>query len=52
MSSKEIEHFIQHFERLTKANLATLPAIAEVVLALDNNHDCIRSLYKAPGANR
>ncbi len=35
----------QRFERITRANLAVLPHSAEVVLELDDNHDCIQSIY-------
>ena len=45
MSSKQIAHFIQHYERLTRMNLATLPATADVVLELDEHHGCVRSHY-------
>ena len=48
MSSEQIVHFIRHFERLTRANLAALPEIADVVLELDDNHDCARSRYSTP----
>ncbi len=47
MSSKQLTLFMQHFERLSRANLATLPAIADVILQLDDNHDCVRSYYAA-----
>ena len=45
MNSKQIAHFIQHYERLTRFNLATLPATADVVLELNENHDCVHSRY-------
>ena len=45
MNSQQITHFMQHFERLTRVNLATLPGIADVVLELNQNHDCVRSRY-------
>ncbi|MEE8495895.1 MAG: kinase [Xanthomonadales bacterium] len=45
MNSEQLAHFIQYYERLTRANLATLPGTADVVLALDENHDCVRSCY-------
>ncbi len=51
MSSIEIEHFIQHFERLTKANLETLPGKADIILELDDNHDCVHSIYTKPNAS-
>ncbi len=45
MNSKQIAHFIQHYERLTRVNLATLPLTADAVLELNKNHDCVRSDY-------
>ena len=45
MNAKQIAHFMQHYERLTRMNLATLPATADVVLELDEHHDCVRSCY-------
>ncbi len=46
MSDSEISRFIQHYERLTQANKRTLPDLADVVLELNENHDCTRSLYR------
>jgi D-glycerate 3-kinase len=48
MSSKEIARFIQHYERITRVNLATLPGTADVVLELNEDHDCVRSCYAIP----
>jgi D-glycerate 3-kinase len=45
MNRKQIARFIQHYERLTRVNLATLPLTADVVLELNENHDCVRSDY-------
>lgn len=45
MSSKQVAQFIQHYERLTRANLASIPGIADVVLEFDESHKCIRSLF-------
>jgi len=45
MNSEQIARFIQHYERLTRVNLATLPGTADVVLELNENHDCVRSRY-------
>jgi D-glycerate 3-kinase len=45
MNSKQIARFIQYYERITKLNLATLPGTANVVLELNENHDCVRSRY-------
>lgn len=38
MDDAEIAQFIQHFERLTRHCLRSLPATADVVLKLDENH--------------
>jgi D-glycerate 3-kinase len=45
MNREQITEFIQHYERLTKANIASLPETADVTLELDDNHDCVRSHY-------
>ena len=45
MSHEQIARFIQHYERLTRANLEALPAIADVVLELDDYHGCVNSYY-------
>lgn len=47
MNKVQIAHFIQHYERITRANFVTLPEMADVVLELDGNHDCVRSDYAA-----
>ncbi len=43
MNNKQLARFIQLYERLTRTNLANLPATADVVLELNENHDCVRS---------
>lgn len=45
MDRVQLARFIQHYERLTRANLATLSETADVVLELDENHDCVSSCY-------
>ena len=45
MNSEQIARFIQHYERITRVNLTTLPGTANVVLELNENHDCVRSSY-------
>ena len=42
MDSHQIARFIQHYERITRNDLAILPQSADVVLELDENHDCVR----------
>lgn len=38
MSDAQIDEFIQHFERLTRHSLATLPGYADIVFRLDAQH--------------
>ena len=45
MDSEQVARFMQHYERLTKENLAALPEFADVVLELNYYHDCKRSCY-------
>ena len=45
MNSEQLARFMQHYERLTRENLAALPATADVVLELNYNHDCKQSCY-------
>jgi len=45
MNHEQLTDFIQHYERLTRANIASLPETADVTLELDDNHDCVRSHY-------
>jgi len=41
MDSKEIEHFIQHFQRLTEHALETLPYNVDLLIKLDKNRNVI-----------
>lgn len=50
MNAQQIGEFIQHYERLTRANLTTLPAVADIVLEFDDAHDCLRSTFKPDAA--
>lgn len=45
MNSEQLAVFIQHYERLCKKNLATMPGTADAVVVLDDNHDCVRISY-------
>ena len=45
MNREQITDFVQHYERLTRANIAGLPETADVTFELDDNHDCLRSRY-------
>ncbi|MBB3047640.1 D-glycerate 3-kinase [Litorivivens lipolytica] len=38
MSAQEIARFIQHYQRLTEANLVTLPSHADVIFELNTEH--------------
>ena len=38
MNEKQITRFLQFYERLTRANLATLPNQADLAFELDENH--------------
>lgn len=38
MNEKQITRFLQYYERLTRANLATLPGQADLVFELDEDH--------------
>jgi D-glycerate 3-kinase len=50
MDSEELARFIQHYERLTLENLAQLAERADVVMKLNDEHDCVRSYYASePG---
>ena len=51
MDDAQVAGFIQYFERLTRANLAHLPDIADAVLELDDDHRCARSSYRWPPGN-
>ena len=45
MNHEQLERFIQHYERITRTNLVTLPGTADVVLELNEKHDCVSSRY-------
>lgn len=45
MSARQVAEFIQLYERITRNNLELLPASADVVLELDENHGCLASRY-------
>lgn len=46
MTPDAILRFIQHYERLSRHSLATLPALADTVLHLDTDHRICRSEHK------
>lgn len=43
MSDAEVARFVQHYERITRHNLARLPALADVVLELGEDHAVTRA---------
>ncbi len=45
MSAEQVARFIQHYQRLTEANLATLPSHADVILELNHQHGIDRAQY-------
>ncbi len=49
MDQQQLDRFMQHYERLTRANLKMLPELADVVLELDDAHGCRRSYEVASG---
>ena len=46
MSDSEVREFIRYFERITRRNLQTVRSNADIVLELDEYHDCIASHYR------
>jgi len=50
MDERALARFIQHYERLTRHNLATLPQLADVVFSLDAQH-CINGVSYREGAS-
>ncbi len=49
MSDEQVVAFIQHYERLTRDNLATLPARADAVIELGRDHQAIFLRYPRAG---
>ena len=45
MSREQVAEFIQYYERITRNNLAVMPGVADVVLELNEAHDCVASHY-------
>jgi hypothetical protein len=46
MSADQVEAFIQYFERITRHNLEVVRSNADIVLELDEYHDCVASHYR------
>jgi D-glycerate 3-kinase len=47
MSPDEVAEFIHNFERITRNNLDVIRSSADIVLELDEYHDCVTSHYRA-----
>lgn len=48
MDEAGITRFIQHYERLTRHNLAQLPEQSDILLALNEDHNIVSTRYKSP----
>jgi D-glycerate 3-kinase len=48
MDEAGITRFIQHYERLTRHNLAQLPEQADILLTLNEDHNIASTRYKTP----
>lgn len=46
MNADQVEAFIQYFERITRHNLEVVRSNADIVLELDEYHDCVASHYR------
>lgn len=46
MSDDQVRDFVQYFERITRNNLETVRSNADIVLELDEYHDCVASHYR------
>ena len=46
MNDAQVREFIQYFERITRNNLEAVRSNADIVLELDEYHDCVGSHYR------
>ena len=46
MKDAQVREFIRYFERITRNNLETVRSNADIVLELDEYHDCVGSHYR------
>ena len=46
MNDAQVREFIRYFERITRNNLDTVRSNADIVLELDEYHDCVGSHYR------
>lgn len=47
MDERQIAEFIQHYERITRNNLESIGNSADIVLELDEYHQCIASRFRS-----
>lgn len=45
MNDEQVREFVQYFERITRNNLRTVRSNADIVLELDEHHDCMASHF-------
>jgi len=46
MNPRQVATFIQYFERITRRNLDVIRSSADIVLELDEYHDCVAAHYR------
>jgi len=46
MNEAQVTEFVQHYERISRANIDRLPGIADVTLELDRQHQVVESRYR------
>ena len=46
MDDSELQHFIQHYERISRHSLSTLPDIADVCIKINAQHDITQVVYR------
>ena len=51
MDDAGVAEFIRYFERITRANLESMPARADAILYLDDDHACTRSTIATQRSN-
>ena len=52
MTEAELEHFVRHYERLTRHMLKTMPDYADAVIDIDANHRMTGITLSPPGSER
>ena len=52
MSEAGVLHFIEHFERITRRDLESMPSRADVVLRLDDGHNVSSASYRDTASRR